>query len=40
MDFFVEDVTKIASKISYAVRELGVDALDPKNWLLRFGCTS
>ena len=39
--YFTEDgVTWVASKISGAAGALGAEAIELRNWLLRFGCAS
>ena len=40
LDFTEDDVTWVASKLSGAADALGVEAMELRNWLLRFGCAS
>ena len=40
LDFTENDVTWVASKLSGAAGALGVEAIELRNWLLRFGCVS
>ena len=40
LDFTEDDVTLVASKISGASGALGAEAMELRNWLLRFGCAS
>ena len=40
LDFIEDDVTWVASKISGAAGTLGAEAIELRNWLLRFGCAS
>ena len=40
LDFTEDDVTWVASKISGAAGALGAEAVELRNWLLRFGCVS
>ena len=40
LDFLEDDVTWVASKLSGATGALVVEAVDMRNWLLRFGCIS
>ena len=40
LDFTEYDVTWVASKLSDAAGALGVEAMELRNWLLRFGCAS
>ena len=39
-DFTEDDVTWVASKLSGAAGALGAEAMELRNWLLRFGCAS
>ena len=39
-EFTEDDVTWVASKISGAAGALGAEAVELRNWLLRFGCVS
>ena len=38
LDFTEDDVTWITSKLSGAEGALGAEAIELRNWLLRFGC--
>ena len=40
LDFTEDDVTWVASKLSGAAGALGAEAIELRNWLLRFGCAS
>ena len=40
LDFMEDDVTWVASKLSGAEEALGAEAIELRNWLLRFGCAS
>ena len=40
LDFTEDNVTWVKSKLSGAVGALGSEAIELRNWLLRFGCTS
>ena len=40
LDFTEDDVTWVASKLSGAAGALGVEAMELRNWLLRFRCAS
>ena len=40
LDFTEDDFTWVASKLSGAAGVLGAEAMELRNWLLRFGCTS
>ena len=40
LDFTEDDVTWVASKLSGAAGALGAEAIEIRNWLLRFGCAS
>ena len=40
LDFKEDDLTWIASKLSITTGVLGAEAIELRNWLLRFGCTS
>ena len=40
LDFTEDDVTWVASKLSGAAGVLGAEAMELRNWLLRFGCAS
>ena len=40
LDFTEDDVTCVASKLSGTAVALGAEAIDLRNWLLRFGCAS
>ena len=40
LDLTEDDVTWVASKLSGAGDALGADAIELRNWLLRFGCAS
>ena len=40
LDFTEDDVTRVASKLSDAAGALGAEAMELRNWLLRFGCAS
>ena len=40
LDFMEDEVTWVASKLSGAAGPLGVEAMEMRNWLLRFGCAS
>ena len=40
LDFSEENITGVASKISGADGALGAEAIDLRNFLLRFGCAS
>ena len=40
LDFTEDDVTWVASKLSGAAGALGAEAMELRNWLLRFGCAS
>ena len=40
LDFMEDDVTWIASKLSGAAGALVAEAMELRNWLLRFGCAS
>ena len=40
LDFTENDVTQVASKLSGAAGALGAEAIEIRNWLLRFGCAS
>ena len=40
LNFTEDDVTWVASKLSGATGALGVEAIDLRNWILRFGCAS
>ena len=37
LDFTEDDVTWVASKLSGAAGALGAEAMELRNWLLRFG---
>ena len=37
LDFTEDDVTWVASKLSGAAGALGVEVIELRNWLLRFG---
>ena len=39
-DFTEDDVTWVASKLSSTIGALGVEAIELRNWLLHFGCSS
>ena len=38
LDFMKDDVTWVPSNISGAAGALGAEAVELRNWLLRFGC--
>ena len=38
LDFTEDDVTWVASKISGAAGALGAEAIELRNWLIRFWC--
>ena len=38
--FTEDDATWVASKVSGAAGALGAEAMELRNWLLRFGCAS
>ena len=40
LDFTEDDVMWVASKLSGAAGALGAEAMELRNWLLRFGCAS
>ena len=40
LDFTEDDVTWVASKLSGAAGALEAEAIELRNWLLRFGCAS
>ena len=40
LDFMKDDVTWVASKLSGAAGVLGAEAIELRNWLLRFECAS
>ena len=40
LNFTEDDVTWFASKLYGAAGALGAEAMDLRNWLLRFGCAS
>ena len=40
LDFTEDDVTWVASKLSGAAGALVAEAIELRNWLLRFGCLS
>ena len=40
LDFTEDDVTWAASKVSDIAGAQGVEAIELRNWLLRFGCSS
>ena len=40
LDFSEIDVTWLASKLSGAAVSLGAEALEMKNWIIKFGCDS
>ena len=40
LNFTEDDVTWFASKLSGAAGTLGAEAMELRNWLLRFGCVS
>ena len=40
LDFMEDDVMWVASKLSSAAGALGAEAIELRNWLLRFGCAS
>ena len=40
LDFMEDDVTWVASKLSGAAGAMGAEAMELRNWLLRFGCAS
>ena len=40
LDFTEENVTWVTSKLSGAAGALGAEAIELRNWLLRFGCAS
>ena len=40
LDFTEDDITWVPSKLSGAAGALGAEAMELRNWLLRFGCTS
>ena len=40
LDFMEDDVMWVASKLSGAAGALGAEAIELRNWLLRFGCAS
>ena len=40
LDFTEDDVTWVASKLSGAAGALGAEAIELRNWRLRFGCSS
>ena len=40
LDFTEDDITWVASKLSGAAGALGAEAMELRNWLLRFGCVS
>ena len=40
LDFMEDDVMWVASKLSGAAGALGAEAMELRNWLLRFGCAS
>ena len=40
LNFTEDDITWVASKLSGAAGALGAEAMELRNWLLRFGCAS
>ena len=40
LNFTEDDITWVASKLSGAAGALGEEAMELRNWLLRFGCAS
>ena len=40
LDFTEDDITWVASKFSGAAGALGAEAIELRNWLLHFRCTS
>ena len=40
LDFTGDDITWVESKLSGAAGALGAEAMELRNWLLRFGCAS
>ena len=40
LDFMEDDVTWVASKLFGTAGLLGAEAMELRNWLLRFGCAS
>ena len=40
LDFTEDNATCVASKLSGAAGALGAEAMEMRNWLLRFGCAS
>ena len=40
LDFTEDDITWVASKLSGTAGALGAEAMELRNWLLRFGCAS
>ena len=40
LDFTKDDVMWVSSKLSDAAGALGAEAMELRNWLLRFGCAS
>ena len=40
LDFTEDDVMWVTSKLSSAAGAMGVKVIEPRNWLLRFGCAS
>ena len=40
LDFTEDGVTWVASKLSGAAGALGAEAIEMRNWILRFGCLS
>ena len=40
LDFTEDDVTWVASKLSGAAGALRAEAMELRNWILRFGCPS
>ena len=40
LNFTEDDVTWVTSKLSGAAGALGAEVIEPRNWLLHFGCAS
>ena len=40
LDFMEDDVTWVASKLFGGAGALGAEAIEMRNWILRFGCLS
>ena len=40
LNFKEDDVTRVTSNLSGAANSLGAEAIEMRNWLLRFGCAS